>query len=707
MRDTGLERRTRWTLAALVAIGGAIVIAHLLMPDTPRARAVTSDLAAAVAGLASGVVILRFGGFPGGWRASRPFGYATLGIGVYALILLFRDASGDLAARSPQPADLGLAAVAVLILLPFRKELRDHFDREDRGDVAADVALIGTAVVILAYLLIRPDFSATEPVVIAVSAVFSAACVLAMTVWGTLVLWVPTKVHAGILAAMTLMGGSGLLYTYRWVRGTYVPGTWTIDVPFALGPLVLAGVLAARHRLTREGPPSTMSGWSRTLLTALSVLLACGALAVSVAAYRAGPVGAVEESILVGLIAASLGARIVINQLASSRARRRAQEALAAKDDALMEADLALVQLRKAHQTLTASEERLRLMFETAVDGIVELDARDVVRHVNGAFCAMAGLEQEEILGRTWAEVAGSVDGAGASLVSLPYTGQAILARDGHGLHLEARTSELPGSDPGQLLLIRDVTSARVADQTIRSLFQFLQDRDVDRTRLLRRINTAIEQERNRIARDLHDGPVQGVSAASLSLEAVLLMLRTGSIDQGIEILTKVRKELSEETDNLRRLMSDLRPPVLEERGLIPALREILVRFGRESRMQANLRSRSLVDVPPELETLAYRIVQEALSNAHKHSRATSLEVVVEAVAGQIRVEVTDDGVGFDPTRARDFLRMGRVGLASMRERTELVGGTFLVRSSAGSGTTIEATLPLEPFPSRVEPAMA
>ena len=76
------------------------------------------------------------------------------------------------------------------------------------------------------------------------------------------------------------------------------------------------------------------------------------------------------------------------------------------------------------------------------------------------------------------------------------------------------------------------MTAARVADQTIRSLFKFLQDRDEDRTRIMRRTNAAIESERNRIARDLHDGPVQGVSAASLSLEAVLLMLKAGDAEE-------------------------------------------------------------------------------------------------------------------------------------------------------------------------------
>src|SRR4029077_6135852 len=95
---------------------------------------------------------------------------------------------------------------------------------------------------------------------------------------------------------------------------------------------------------------------------------------------------------------------------------------------------------------------------------------------------------------------------------------------EGRTVYVESRSSQLPGDPPGTLLFIRDVTSTRVADQTIRTLFQFLQDRDEDRTRLLRRANSSIESERNRIARDIHDGPIQGISAASLSLEAVKML---------------------------------------------------------------------------------------------------------------------------------------------------------------------------------------
>jgi signal transduction histidine kinase len=158
--------------------------------------------------------------------------------------------------------------------------------------------------------------------------------------------------------------------------------------------------------------------------------------------------------------------------------------------------------------------------------------------------------------------------------------------------------------------MIRDVTASKTAEQTIRTLFQFLQDRDEDRTRLLQRTNTAIEAERNRIARDLHDGPIQGISATTLSLEAVKLMMETGDTERALEVLRKVCEELIEEAMNLRRIMSDLRPPVLEQRGLIPAVRELCDRWHRELGVQVTVVADAQSEMPSDVETLAYRVVQ-------------------------------------------------------------------------------------------------
>jgi two-component system, NarL family, sensor histidine kinase UhpB len=149
--------------------------------------------------------------------------------------------------------------------------------------------------------------------------------------------------------------------------------------------------------------------------------------------------------------------------------------------------------------------------------------------------------------------------------------------------------------------------------------------------------------------------------------------------------------------------MSGLPPPVLEERGLMPALREAVTRFGIEQAVEADLAGTLPRPLSADLETLAYRVVQEALTNAAKHARANHVVVSVETTATSLRVEVEDDGRGFDSAMTREFLRQGRVGLASMRERVELANGTFVIRSNPGRGTSIVATLPVDaPVESRV-----
>jgi PAS domain S-box-containing protein len=369
----------------------------------------------------------------------------------------------------------------------------------------------------------------------------------------------------------------------------------------------------------------------------------------------------------IGVLALAVAVRIIANQITVTQASESVRRALSQKEIALADMDAALDRVREANETLKGSEEHLRLVFDAAVDGIVELDANDVIVRTNEAFCQMIHLERPTIEGQRWQALAASLDGADARFADLPAAGQAQLERsDGTPLYLESRVSK------------------------------FLQEKDEDRTSLLRRTNSAIESERNRIARDLHDGPVQGVSAASLSLEAALLMIGAGDVDRGVDVLSKVRKELADEADALRALMSGLRPPVLEERGLMPALREAVTRFGIEQGVDTDLAGTLPRPLSADLETLAYRVVQEALTNAAKHARAGHVVVSVETTASSLRVEVEDDGRGFDSAMTREFLRQGRVGLASMRERVELANGTFVIRSNPGRGTSIVATLPVD-----------
>jgi PAS domain S-box-containing protein len=699
--DARDARSRAWSTGLFLFVTGLVAVAvSLSLPPNARASAVWAGIVLASVATVSAIVIGRAGVRGRGWASSRSLAFAIALVALIGAVLAIRALSST-PAYQPSWVDLGFLIVPLAILVPLRAEFREHFDAESRSEIAVDVVLIVASLAVIGYLGLRPMGADAQTA--ASAAVFALIAATLFTSYAALVLWVPSPAHVGQFLVFAAMSAGFLTFGSHWVDGTYTGRLPVFEILASVAMLGLAAIVwyAPRraHPTVDEGP----SRIGRPLLTSVAVAAACASLAIVAEVHGQRGVGNTESSILVALLAAGVAIRILVNQLRSTSANSRARQALQQKEAALAETDLALDRVRDAHDTLRDSEEHLRLVFEAAVDGIVELDGRDTILRANGAFCRMVGLARDHVEGHAWTAIAAAVSGADDSFASLPSTGKGEIRREGEAqpLYLESRISDIPMSPSRRLLLVRDVTAGRVADQTIRSLFQYLQDRDEDRTRIMRRTNAAIEAERNRIARDLHDGPVQGVSAASLSLEAALLMIKAGEQDRGMEVLSKIRRELSEEADGLRRLMSGLRPPLLEERGLIPALRETIARFGHDHGVATEFTGGLVAPVPDDLETLAYRVVQEALSNAGKHAGAAKMSVHVESDASQLRIEIMDDGVGFDAQRAREYLREGRVGLASMRERVELANGSFVVHSNPGKGTTIVATLPLETLPAR------
>jgi signal transduction histidine kinase len=154
--------------------------------------------------------------------------------------------------------------------------------------------------------------------------------------------------------------------------------------------------------------------------------------------------------------------------------------------------------------------------------------------------------------------------------------------------------------------------------------------------------------------------------------------------------------QLGTEVDKLRALITELRPAALDQIGLAPAIEALTLHAEKTQGLdvEADIDLRFDADgaaerLDPELENTVYRVVQEALTNAAKHSRAEHVRLRVAAVGAMIEVEVTDDGVGFDPEEAGPGF-----GLVGMRERVELAGGRIEISSSPGSGTTLAAAIP-------------
>ncbi len=211
----------------------------------------------------------------------------------------------------------------------------------------------------------------------------------------------------------------------------------------------------------------------------------------------------------------------------------------------------------------------------------------------------------------------------------------------------------------------------------------------------LAQVTAAQEEERQRIARELHDGV--GPALASLNLR-----LRTAG--KKLEPNPAAAQELQELADltlaniqDIRRLIYDLRPAVLDELGLVAALQEYVQRYQQEQGLQVTLSLPEGKDrLPAPLETTLFRVIQEALTNAARHAKAKHVDVTLDWDRVRVTLRIADDGQGFDLREAAARARGGQhLGLWSMRERIEQLGGRLQIESQPGSGTTIQATVPL------------
>ena len=206
----------------------------------------------------------------------------------------------------------------------------------------------------------------------------------------------------------------------------------------------------------------------------------------------------------------------------------------------------------------------------------------------------------------------------------------------------------------------------------------------------------AQEEERARLARELHDGPVQDLIALGQRLEMAQRLLKRGGIEGVRAHLRDLHQARQDLVSELRHLISVLRPVYLEDLGFLPALEALVHQVSEGSPARVTLERRGQVGrLAPQLELAAYRIAQEALNNALRHASAGEITVRVQYAPEGLTLAVIDDGVGFMvPERPDELTQTGHFGLVGMQERAALLGGTLHVRSAPGEGAEITADLP-------------
>jgi PAS domain S-box-containing protein len=354
--------------------------------------------------------------------------------------------------------------------------------------------------------------------------------------------------------------------------------------------------------------------------------------------------------------------------------------------------------LKNAENAVRESERRFREMLETVqlVALITEVDGS--ISFCNDYLVTLSGYTAEELQGRNWEELfVPEPERMGRRFFQelrqrrvVPHDTSTMRTRSGELRTISWSSTALRDAE-GRVVsaasIGEDVTDRLRAEQALRE--------SEERRRLVmaEMLRTA-EEERNRIATELHDDTVQVMAATLMSLDRVKAAIERDAHAQVQDAVSVARSTLAAAVERTRRLMFELRPPLLESQGLDPALRDLAATAAAEEGFEVDA-SISVGRYAEAVETLAYRTAQEAITNARKHAGAGRLALTLIEDGGHLRGEVRDDGRGFDVGQALDRHTMRlHMGLDTMIERVRMAGSEIAVQSQRGDGTTVSFRIP-------------
>jgi PAS domain S-box-containing protein len=358
------------------------------------------------------------------------------------------------------------------------------------------------------------------------------------------------------------------------------------------------------------------------------------------------------------------------------------------------EVDTVMVAGKEGSQvfTLEGAEHAYRVLIESMNEGALTLTADEVILYANQCFARMVKCPLEQVMGSSFRRFLSAADRA--TLRSLMKragkSGSKIQVRlnAGDGSHIPAHLSIRPLARNGSKsatfgIVVTDMTEARRNEEMLRALTH--------------RVVQVQEAERGRVALELHDNITQLLCAVLARWAALANKLPAREKASRGEVM-KLSQMLGQTVDEVQRIARNLRPSVLDELGLVPALRATCTEFADRTGVSLKLACKPLTaQLPAEGELALYRILQKALENVEKHAHARHVTVCLRQRAF-IQLTINDDGIGFNPEH--DAARQkgkGGLGLLSMRERATYVGGDFKIKSIRGGGTKIEVLIPLPP----------
>jgi len=354
-------------------------------------------------------------------------------------------------------------------------------------------------------------------------------------------------------------------------------------------------------------------------------------------------------------------------------------------------------QEREATMQLRVSEERYRELFENANDAIWVHDLEGNITAANEASERLTGYTLEELRRTNKLNVSKFQSEESLNLakeirrkllanepVAQPYE-QHIIRKDNTDVVLMMTTNLVTeaGKPVAFQHIARDVTEERRMRENQRFYLQ--------------QITRAQEEERERIARELHDDTIQYLVVLARQLDDLANSSKSMSKEDKA-YLENLRQQTNSIMEGVRRLSHDLRPATLDRLGLVAALEWLASSMEKLSGIDVKVeKSGTERRLPGEVELVMFRIAQEALSNVRRHSKANNAEVMVEFDDKKVRMTIRDNGKGFAlPEKVGDLLKKGKLGLAGMQERIQLLNGSLKIESQPGKGTTVVIEAPIQ-----------
>jgi PAS domain S-box-containing protein len=356
-----------------------------------------------------------------------------------------------------------------------------------------------------------------------------------------------------------------------------------------------------------------------------------------------------------------------------------------------------ITERKQAEEALHESEERYRLLVEVSPDPIwVHCEGQLVLANPAG-LTLLGASGPEQVIGRSWLDFIHpdfheSVRRRRQQLhegLSVPSITLKLLRLDGTLLDVEANATPFTyQGKPAILAVGRDITERKRSEEALRDYAERLEV-------LSRRVIEVQETERRNLAHELHDEIGQSLIAVKITLQRKQHQPESTALAPYLEDSIAV---VDEAIRQVRDLSLDLRPSLLDDLGLVPALRWYVDRQAQRSGLNLQLIAKPLeTSPPPEVETACFRVVQDALTNAMHHAHAQRVRIELQQKEAELHVVVQDDGIGFDVAQQRARATRGEsMGLLSMEERAALLGGRLEIISAHARGTTVHACFPLK-----------